>query len=87
MKRYAIIFSFLLSAFCVFGQERHGSHRCHEKYEVTQHHRLAYFVSGNEMFFQGQPVKDASESSFDFLCDGYTKDNLHTCYWGYKIGN
>ncbi len=84
MKRYAIIVSFVFSALCVFGQERHESHRCYEKYEVSRHHRPAYFVSGNEVFFQGQTVKGASALTFDILHDGYGEDYSNAYYCGVK---
>ncbi len=72
------LISIILSiCFCSVGAyaQWHDGHRGREKYEVGRHCPPAYFISGNEVFFQGRPVKDASVSSFKILRDGYAKDN------------
>lgn len=88
MKKYIIlIFTIILCAICTFGQERHDGHKCHDRYETNRHHLPAYFISDNEVFFQGQRIKDASASSFDILGDGYAKDNWNVYYCGHKIND
>ncbi|WP_304644685.1 DKNYY domain-containing protein [uncultured Duncaniella sp.] len=50
-----------------------------------RHHRPAYFIGENNVYFEGRKIQDASASSFAILHDGYAKDTWNTYYWGRKI--
>lgn len=83
MRQLLFALSVFLCVAATFGQERHG-HR-HDGYETQSHHRPAYMVDGNKVFYLGQPVKDASASSFETLRDGYAKDRWNVYFQGIKI--
>ena len=67
-------------------REPHAGHSRRDRYEQRgRHRRSPYFITDDNVYFEGRLLKDASASTFKVLDDGYARDMWGVFYWGRKI--